>query len=126
MDDGGSAGHSRAEAARYLAEVRQLVEREQIAEARKLLDAAPPSLSDEPSLRRWRSLLAPPRVTATQRRDTDRRREYTWLRTHGLEYRGQWVALDAGRLLAAAPSLRELRERLKDCSARFPLVHHIP
>lgn len=125
VDNVENAANMSAEAARYLAEVRRLVEGEQIAEARKLLHAAPPHLSDEPSLRRWRSLLAPPRVTAAQRRDTDRRREYAWLRTHSLEYRGQWVALDDGCLVAAAPSLRELRERLKHCAARFPLVHHL-
>lgn len=125
MNRGENAGDIRARAARYLGEVRELVEREQVTEARKLLDAAPPDLLDEPSLLRWRSLLAPPRVTTAQRRDTDRRREYAWLRTHGSEYRGQWVALDDGRLVAAASSLQELRERLKHGSASFPFVHHL-
>lgn len=35
-----------------------------------------------------------------------------WMKLHGKEYRGQWVAILDGQLLGAAPSLDELTRRL--------------
>ena len=38
----------------------------------------------------------------------DRRADYEWLRVNGDRFRGRWVALDGGTLVASAATLREL------------------
>jgi hypothetical protein len=110
----------------YLAVIRSLLERDEVAAARKVLDAVPPDASDEPEMRRLKRLLAPPRVTVNDVRDVDRTREYRWLREHWQEYRDQWIAVDGDTVLASARSLEELREILRELSmTRPPLVHRI-
>ncbi|MBI2160203.1 MAG: tetratricopeptide repeat protein [Candidatus Rokubacteria bacterium] len=110
----------------YLALVRSLLERDEIAAARNVLDAVPLDASDQPEMRRLKRLLAPPRVTVSRARDVDRTREYRWLQDHWQEHRGQWVAVDGDSMLASAGSLKELRETLKALNVtRPPLVHRI-
>ena len=46
-------------------------------------------------------------------RDIQRTAEFAWLTAHSAEYRGQWVALMGTALVAAAPSLKELRRCLR-------------
>lgn len=71
-------------------------------------------------------VLEPARVKAVSVVDRPRDDEYAWLREHGPEYAGQWVALDGGRLLGAAAKLNDLlrqlgpRERQRD-----PLFHRV-
>lgn len=38
----------------------------------------------------------------------------SWLREHGSQYRGQWVAVREGKLLANASSLKELKETISE------------
>jgi hypothetical protein len=110
----------------YLALIRGLIEHEQVSAARRMLNALPMRLLSDPAVEKLRGVLALPRVVASADRDTDRRAEYEWLRTHGRAYRGQWVAVLGGGLVAAAPSLRLLRERLRGPQLpRRPLIHHL-
>ena len=54
-------------------------------------------------------ILAPPRVACSDTpADISPARNMQWLRTHGEPYRGQWVALRNGQLLAAAHTYNEL------------------
>lgn len=110
----------------FVMAVRTLIESEQLAAARLLLEAAPTYIAGDPVVVRLRALLAPPVVKRVERRDVDRSQEYDWLRTEGHRYRGRWVALEGSRLLAATPTLRELREVLKTMPLpRAPLLHRI-
>lgn len=105
--------------------VRDLVRRERISAARKILDSVPADF-DGPEIRRLRRMLTPPVVRFSERRDVDRRREFAWLREHASEYKGQWIAIDEHRLVAAAPTLRELRARLRELKLdRVPLLHRL-
>ena len=55
------------------------------------------------------SIFAPPQVTVSQRQPLPGIRLNTeWLTAHGDEYRGKWVALRAGTLVAAADSVNDL------------------
>lgn len=111
----------------YLAAIRNLLEHDEIGAARHALEAAPVQVTDWPMIRRLQKLLSPPRIAVSNRRDLDRTREYAWLREHGREYRGKWVALEDGNLAAAAHSLRELRALLSELKlARPPLIHRLP
>jgi len=65
-------------------------------------------------------ILAPPRIVRTGLPpDPTARLNLEWLREHAAEHRGQWVALKNGRLLAAAPSVRQLRTELPTTKGIF-------
>ncbi|HXV78289.1 MAG TPA: hypothetical protein VEG60_00270 [Candidatus Binatia bacterium] len=103
-----------------------LMEREQIPLARKALDALPVEQLGDPTIVRLRKILSAPVTKASGKRDIDRTLDYQWIRDHARDYRGQWVALDNGKLLEAAPSLHELLDRIKLLrSERRPLLHQI-
>ena len=108
----------------YIAVLRQLIEDEQVPAARKLLAALPTLVPDDPSLGRLRAVLAAPTVKRTRKRDTNRKREYDWLRRESYRYRGQWVALDESGLVASSPTLRELQGQLKALRLARPLLLH--
>jgi len=106
---------------------RQMLQAERVAEARRILEAAPSRVSNSPVIVTLRSLLAPPTVTTSTRKDVDRSREYEWLRTHASKYRGLWLALRGDRLLASARTLHELRELLarESSTPPAPLIHRV-
>jgi hypothetical protein len=67
-------------------------------------------------LKRAERVLAPPKVIETARPSRKGLSEsMAWLQHHAVEYRGVWVALEAGELIGTAPSrdvlVRELGER---------------
>lgn len=110
----------------YVVAIRRLIEVERVSAARRVLESVPLHVSDEPALITLRTVLAPPVVRTLNRRDTDRRPEYEWLCTEGPKYRGKWVALQGYRLLAVAPTLRELREQVKLLPlTQTPLFHRV-
>ena len=109
-----------------IAVVRDLLQKEQITAARRLLHLLSADVLDDPAMERLRRALAAPVVRASEHRDVERRDEYGWLRHHAGEYRGQWVALAGNRLVAHAPTLRELRARLSaETIDRPPLLHRL-
>lgn len=68
---------------------------------------------EHPELQKMDRILAPPRIVRTHvPPDPSVRANAEWLRTHAAAYRGQWVALKNGMLVASAPTARELKERL--------------
>lgn len=106
--------------------VRQLLARDNVAAARRLLRALPSGTSERPSLRRLRVLLSEPRV---QRRSAPRpgaSADLEWLKHNASAYLGQWVAVAHGALVDADPSLEvllgRLRQRRLDVS---PLLHRL-
>ena len=109
-----------------VAAIRELMQNEQIASARKVLGLIPVEAFDEPTMKRLRRALAPPVVRRSERRDVDRTQTYAWLRQHSHEFRGQWVAVDEDGLLAAAPTLKDLRRQLAALpSTQQPLIHKL-
>lgn len=68
---------------------------------------------DYAELQKAAHILAPPRViSSTLPRDPSAKRDMAWLKQHWDEYRGKWVAVRNGELLAAADSLDEIVERV--------------
>ncbi len=64
---------------------------------------------DNEELTRMSRIFAPPRITVSRRRlPTGTRANTLWLKLHGDNYRGKWVALRAGELLASANTVNEL------------------
>ncbi len=95
--------------------MRELVERDDVLEARRVLATACERGVTSRSLEHWRSVLAPPAATPTGR-TTGGGMDATgnWLRRHGAAYRGRWVALKGGRLIGADTSRVRLHRLLKD------------
>jgi uncharacterized protein DUF5678 len=98
----------------YAAQIRELVEREHIPAAKRLVEEALRSGDPDPALLKWRELLAPPLVRSFPHRENEprRERELSWLEAHAHEYPGQWVAVEGDRLLGHAETLRELKAAL--------------
>ena len=64
---------------------------------------------DHDVLQKYGHILAPPTVgtpiPTTRETRTARRANHAWLNAHWQTYRGNWIALHAGQLLHASPSL---------------------
>jgi hypothetical protein len=121
---GGTAEHTSVEIAYRVA--LSLMESEQITLARKALAALPVGQLSDPMIMRLRKMLALPVAKTSEKRDIDRALDYQWIRDHAQDYRGQWVAVEKGKLLGAATSLRELLDHVKPLrSEHRPLVHQI-
>lgn len=106
--------------------VRDLIERDKVSAARELLSGLPVEyLSDRLVLRLLRT-LARPIVKKSKKQDIDREKDYAWLRDHGGDYSGQWVALDDGQLVAVSATLREIRAKVKALRLSHPpLLHRV-
>jgi hypothetical protein len=70
---------------------------------------------DHPELQKMTHVLAPPRVVKANLPPVPSvRANQDWLRTHAGEYKGQWVALQDGALLAVAATASELKAHLEN------------
>lgn len=71
--------------------------------------------ADSPAIQKYARLFAPPRAqTKTLPPNPTLKANREWLKSHRSEYRGQWVAVRNGELLAAAVSLEELIGQVGD------------
>lgn len=110
----------------YATLIRSYLERDQVSAARSLLEIALRQQHREPSLSALQRVLAPPKVSASGKKDVDRSPEYQWLATQGPAYRGKWVAVSGNELVGHAGSLKELLALLATRElARAPLVCRI-
>lgn len=81
--------------------------------ARKLAERGHRAYPPHEELAKMAYILAPPRVVrANLPPDPSARANLEWMRAHAVEYRGQWVALKDGVLLATAPTARELKDQV--------------
>ncbi len=106
----------------------QLLDAGEFVAAQRTAARAAEAFGEHPWLRRAHKVLNPGVATVRPGRDhqRDRKKELDWLRHHSDAYRGKWVALLEGRLLAAAESFEELMDSIPgpELQAR-PLVHHV-
>jgi len=70
---------------------------------------------EDAKLQKYAHVLAPPKVLPNRTpADPTIRKNRDWMMEHGIEYRGRWVALRAGFLLATASSMKELSEQVEN------------
>jgi len=82
--------------------------------ARKLATQGSRLHPDHLELRKMAHILAPPRVVDADIPPTPSlRANQAWLRGHGHEHKGQWVALREGTLLKVGATAREVWDRLE-------------
>lgn len=110
--------------ATYADRVRELISEDRIADARQLVEEGLEAISRDPHLNRLRRLLAPPRSTRVDKQDVDRSEEFQWLARHAGEYQGRWVAIQGSELVAAAATLKELRQALRSRELEIPPLIH--
>lgn len=101
---------------RLAAELHALVTAGRIGKARAILSQLRPEQRAAPALSRWARALEPPKVRIGPPGSTpSMERDAAWLRAHGAQYAGEWVALRDGVLLGhhvnQAVLYRELESR---------------
>ena len=70
---------------------------------------------DHDELQKYAYVLAPPEVTRVGRLQTPSiRASRQWLRAHGQDYVGQWIAVRDGQLLYASSSFEELSAHIDE------------
>jgi hypothetical protein len=119
-----SQGQAVDSAGDYASRIRALIEEERIAQARALVLDALDANPDDSELLCLQKVLEPPRATPRKVTDADRTPEFGWIVANRDAYRGRWVAIQGGELVADAPSFAELQSRIKNLDGR-PLVHRI-
>lgn len=81
--------------------------------ARDLVGHGRKLFPNEKRLQRLAVVLAPPVILGTrQSQPAGLVSSQRWLKEHASEYRNQWIAGQDGRLLGAAPTLRELHQKI--------------
>ena len=115
----------------YVERIRELVEQDRVGAARALVAEAVAKGVQEEKLRHWQEVLAPAKILGTSPADEpDRTDDFHWIKSHWQEYRGQWVALFGGQLLAHGDSLGDVLDHLRSTGqesrpGRRALVHYI-
>jgi uncharacterized protein DUF5678 len=111
--------------ASYVDRIREHVEREEVGAARRILAEALREGSHEPGLTDWERLLAPGKVLGTSPpSESDFETDFRCLEGLARDYKGQWVAVFKGELLANARSYAELRAHLSQKAPQArPLVY---
>lgn len=110
----------------YVALIRGMLDRDQVAAARALLSVALTELPSAPELLQTARVLAVPKSARRSVRDVERTTEYSWLTSHAAAYRGKWVAVVGNELIASAGSLKELLRSLKSSGRENQaLIHRV-
>jgi hypothetical protein len=76
--------------------------------ARHLANEGSARFPDNLELVKMSSLLAPPKVIGLQPAEPTNAQNILWLKAHSEEYRGRWIALRGGELLASAETFHAL------------------
>ena len=98
----------------YRERIRELVEADQVKAARALLAEALERGDAGEDLSRWQKILGPAKTLEIDGElDVDRTPDFRWLDENEDAYRGQWVALLHGELLAHAKTLDEVLAALE-------------
>lgn len=109
---------------RFIGMARELLAREQVTAARRLLRALPQEILDE-STRQLISVLKEPVIRRRLPARPQSSADLEWLKQNAQAHRGTWVAVVAGRLVDSDRSLPDLMQRLKGSSPDSPpLLHH--
>jgi hypothetical protein len=114
----------------YTERIRELVEQDYVGGARKLLAEALENGVQDEELLKWKRVLSPAVSRAVPRDEkdlgSDPMLDVSWIRQNWKDYRGQWVALLEGKLLAHSPSLDEVSSHLeRNPPGRRYLLHYV-
>lgn len=110
----------------FLEEIHRIFESGTLKGAREVAARGLELYPDHPELRRLHHELRPYEVrTVSGCTYFDPTPSYEWLKKNSEQYRGKWVGLDRGELVAASDSFEEVRQALRNRDKRGTLIHHI-
>ncbi len=110
----------------FLEEIQRIIEAGTLKGAREVAARGLELYPDHSELRQLHHVLRPFEVRVNPYWKTpDPRPTYEWLKKNSKAYRGKWVGLDRGELVAAADNLDEVLQALRDRDPRGTLVHFI-
>ena len=112
-----------------LARLVSLVEESRVEDARGLAPELAARWPDSREIQNMARVLEPPKIIPTRPGPPGRSlaRDREWVREHGHEYPGSWLATLEDRLIAADPSVERVMEIVKssvDLTREMPLVHY--
>jgi hypothetical protein len=111
----------------FLEEIERILNSGTLRGAREVAERGLALFPDHPELRQAYHALRPFEVRANPTlKLSDPRPSYEWLKKNAKSFRGKWVGLDKGELVAAAETLEEVLQALRDREPKDTLVHHIP
>ncbi len=106
--------------------VKRLIEADRVSEARLILSSLPAYVFGGPTLSRLSNALTPPSVRTGAQRTESYSPDNEWLKSHGKQYVGKWVAVYRGDLVAVSETLKDLLEILREKGTPGrPLVTHL-
>src|SRR5437763_6865114 len=108
-----------------LAQLADLIGRGKLVQARETVKELERRWPDDLEARRFARVLAPPAISVREGGTArPRHQEYHWFREHAREYRGCWLAILGGRLIAASPDVEIVVEAVRqDPKAESALLH---
>ncbi|HKI06537.1 MAG TPA: DUF5678 domain-containing protein [Thermoanaerobaculia bacterium] len=110
----------------FLEEIRRIIESGTLQGAREVAAQGLVHFPDHAELQRLHYELRPFEVRVNPSfKLSDPRPSYEWLKKNAKAFRGKWVGLDKGELVAAADTLEEVLQALQDRDPVDTLVHHI-
>jgi len=109
-------------------QLRDLLDAEDVEGARRLVKELEVRWPDSERIRHYAHVLAPPKVR--MRSDITlrpRKQEWEWLRQHGHEYPGFWLAVLGDQLVAADPDGSVVRTKAREVPGEErPVIHYQP
>jgi len=110
----------------FLDEIGRIIDSGTLRGAREVAEQGLALFPDHPELQRLHYALRPFEVRSVPGPNYfDPTPNYEWLKKNAHAYRGKWVGLDLGELVAAADTFEEVLQALEDRDHRGTLVHHI-
>lgn len=117
-------GHPTAD--ELAAEVRSLLDRQRIDQARRTAASAAKAHPQHPWLTQADRILNPTRMVTRPARGKGRELEFAWLRENAAAHRKHWVALLGDRLLASGETFAEVQRVLESLQLdEKPLLHYV-
>jgi hypothetical protein len=105
--------------------IQQAFEADSPQQAERLAQEGAQRYPEHDELQKYARVLAPPTVKMAPSTADSRaaaKADQTWLNTHWEDYRGNWIALQAGELLHATSSFDDLIAHVGDVRGRNILV----
>jgi hypothetical protein len=109
----------------FLEEIEEILNSGTLQGAREVAEQGLVLYPDHPELRQAHHALRPFEVRINPRfKISDPSASYEWIKSNSGKYRGQWVALANGELVAVANSLDQILQAVRDRDPGKLLLHH--
>ncbi len=110
----------------FIEEIRRIMNSGTLRGAREVAEQGLALFPDHPELQRLHYALRPFEVRSVPGPNSfDPTPNYEWLKKNWEVYRGKWVGLDRGQLVAAAESFEEVHQALQGRDHRGTLIHFL-